>query len=98
MPTEAEWEYATRAGTTTPTYWNEPSKQCQFVNSGDQATKTVDLSGYNTHALDADCNDGYPTTSPVGAFPPNPWGLYDMLGNVGQWTEDCGTSYSLKGL
>ncbi|MHB1204078.1 MAG: formylglycine-generating enzyme family protein [Rhodospirillaceae bacterium] len=68
---EAEWEYAARAGTTTTYYWGE------------------------THGVgNANC-DGCGSqwdnkqTAPVGSFAPNPFGLYDMAGNVLQWIEDC---------
>jgi formylglycine-generating enzyme required for sulfatase activity len=39
----------------------------------------------------ANCDDGYAWTAPVGSFKPNPWRLYDMLGNVENWVEDCYT-------
>lgn len=71
LPTEEEWEYAARGGTTTDYYWGND------VGSGN-----------------ANCNgcgsqwDGK-QTAPVGSFKPNPYGLYDMLGNVWQWTESC---------
>lgn len=84
---EAEYEYAARAGTTGPRYGsNDEDKLCSYMNLGD-------LSYSQTHPGDTDvtkaCNDGYAYTSPANAFPPNGFGLYDMLGNVLQWTEDC---------
>lgn len=95
LPTSEEWEYAARAGTTAPTYLNDPSKNCKFANVGDLQSKKVDFTGYNTAMEIAPCDDGYATTSPVGVFPPNPWGLYDMLGNVGQFTQNCATQFSM---
>lgn len=76
LPTEAEWEYACRAGTTTP------------FNTGN-----------NLIASQADYNANYPylnnqkgeyrkKTLPVGSFPPNAWGLFDMHGNVYEWCSD----------
>ncbi len=90
LPTEAEWEYSARAGTTTARFWGDGRDQaCNFAN-------VPDLTG--AAALNWDksvkdqvfqCRDGYAYTAPVGSFRPNAFGLYDMLGNVWQWIEDC---------
>jgi formylglycine-generating enzyme required for sulfatase activity len=71
LPSEAEWEYAARAGTTTAYYWG-------------------DAIGHG-HAICKDCDSQWDNTqtAPVGSFAPNPWGLYDMAGNVWQLTQDC---------
>src|SRR5437868_7782111 len=71
---------------------NNPAELCRYTNVGD-------LDYGEQHPGDSDvnraCRDGYAFTSPVGSFRPNQFDLYDMLGDVMNWTEDCwNASYS----
>ena len=87
LPSESEWEYAARAGTTTARYWGDgESAQCRHANGGDAGVKER-YSDWNWTV--ASCRDGHVHTAPVGSFAANGWGLHDMLGNVWEWTEDC---------
>lgn len=91
LPTEAEWEFACRAGTTTR-YFNgdEPEKLATVANVGDAMFKRKFPKAEHTTTT----SDGYVFTSPVGSFKPNAFGLYDMHGNVWQWCSDwCDEKY-----
>ena len=85
LPSEAEWEYAARAGTKTARYWGERGDDgCAYENLPDQSLKRA-----VSDRVVVDCDDHQVISSPVGTFKPNPYGLYDMLGNVAEWVEDC---------
>ena len=72
LPTEAEWEYACRAGTGTP---------FSLGSTLSPETANTGLSGQLS-------------TTPVGTYPPNPWGLYDVHGNVWEWCRDAKRTYT----
>jgi formylglycine-generating enzyme required for sulfatase activity len=90
---EAEWEYAARAGSDKARYWgSSPDRACQFANVANQRTKAKynkQYEGYYDKYPPFDCDDGITETATVGSFKPNAFGLYDMLGNVWEWVEDC---------
>ena len=84
LPTEAEWEYACRAGTATVRFWGDDLDDiCQYANIADRAAQKQ-----WAHWIVHNCDDGYAVTASVGDFQPNSFGLHDMLGNVWEWCED----------
>jgi formylglycine-generating enzyme required for sulfatase activity len=89
LPTEAEWEYACRAGTTTPFYFGETLSSGLAIYDWDYA--------YNDGPKGGDRREDPSGTEPVGNFPANAFGLYDMHGNVLEWCLDTWNgSYSKK--
>lgn len=84
LPTEAQWEYACRGGTTTRFHWGDDETELsKYENVPDRSSPDGRLGG-----VVFDLDDGHVGSAPAGAYLQNPWGLHDMLGNVMEWCAD----------
>jgi len=92
LPSETEWEYAARGSTRTTRYWGDGRDEaCLYENVADQSIKRAkpDRVALGEPPFEFACDDGYVDTAPVASFRPNPFGVYDMIGNAREWVADC---------
>lgn len=101
LPSEQEWEYAAKAHTTTRYFWGEDPNMTQACKYGNFADLTGEYSNNETYGLSnvgwighVNCDDGEAYNAIVGLYRPNPFGLYDMLGNTSEFVNSC---YDEKG-
>ena len=84
LPSEAEWEYAARAGSSSRPWGDNANDACRYANGADQSRSPSGRPWNTKH----ECNDGFWFTAPVGSYAPNRFGVNDMLGNALEWVQD----------
>ncbi len=89
LPTETEWEYVARAGTATAySFGDNSNDMCKYGNGADRSMRVKYPDRDEKYGPLLDCDDGHPDLAPVGSYAANPWGLYDMHGNLWEWVWD----------
>jgi formylglycine-generating enzyme required for sulfatase activity len=108
LPTESRWEVAARGGAATAFFWGRLAEEgCNYHNGGDlslaekwpewaEKMENARKGGYSTAVL-VQCKDGHAFTSAAKSLHPNPFGLFDMIGNAWEWVLDCGDNQSSTG-
>jgi len=86
LPTEKEWIAASAKLKRSNKYWKYSKQSCEHENLNDVSKEANDGDFFATNAK---CDDTYKHTSPIKAFKPNKYGIYNILGNVSEWTNDC---------
>lgn len=87
LPSEAEFEYALRAGSTTRYWWGDGNPDRVVENVTGDGERSPSRRSWSNAFPNYD--DGHWGPAPVRSYPPNPFGLHDMAGNVSEWVEDC---------
>ena len=97
LPSEAQWEYAARASTTTPWWCGTTKETIAAMEAGNLFDRIAVEKGVTWPHNVESWIDGFSASAPVGRFAPNDFGIHDVIGNVFEWCEDMPLSYELTG-